>query len=223
MRTPVSERSLAYPDTSAPGSGSSTHSTPRSPSSSTVRLTEAGSSAGSMSPGIRQAWLSSTMISIVEPTALRPARTAARPSASRSRTERIVKALKPSSGSESADPARPSANEALVGRDTCHRRIEPRAWHRVPCGMKKRVERQPQAPHLDAGDLHLLTGVEAAGGVLAPIRHSPYEIGAAIGEGVLNRCPRCRARRLPNRGLIVHLRIQPERYQHHEGAGQGGV
>src|SRR5215471_15141302 len=54
IRTPVSARSRANPATSAPGRGSSTQSTPSSPSSSTVRRAEAGSRAGSMSPGQRQ-------------------------------------------------------------------------------------------------------------------------------------------------------------------------
>ena len=59
-----------------------------------------------MSPGMRQAWLRSTMISIVEPTAWRTARTAATPSARRSRVKRIFIALNPCSRRASADSAR---------------------------------------------------------------------------------------------------------------------
>jgi hypothetical protein len=59
-----------------------------------------------MSPGIRQAWFRSTMISIDFPTASRTARTLATPSASRSRRMRIFSARKPSSRILSADSAR---------------------------------------------------------------------------------------------------------------------
>src|SRR5215472_2732485 len=114
MRTPVSARSRANPATSAPGSGSSTHSTPSSPSSSTVRRAEAGSSAGSMSPGIRQAWLRSTMMSIESPTASRTARTVATPTARSSLTNRILSARNPCSRSASADSAR--ADDVPEGR-----------------------------------------------------------------------------------------------------------
>ena len=39
--------------------------------------------------------------------------------------------------------ARADADDALVGLDTHDGRVESRAWHRVPGGAKRRVERQP--------------------------------------------------------------------------------
>ena len=130
MRRPPRARSRARPVTSPPGSGSSSQKAASSRRVSATRSTSRKASGGDRSPGMRQPWLRSTMISMLDATAARTASTALRPSSMRFVSIRSFSAPNPCSRSASADSARSATGrrspvEAYAGRAS---RAPPRSF-----------------------------------------------------------------------------------------------